>query len=80
MRTTVEISDEQHRALLAIARRRGMRGFSPLVREAIDQYLQALRGVGLEEALALEATLTSDEADRLRRRIAEAWEPWRSSS
>jgi hypothetical protein len=31
MRMTVEISDEQHQALRAIAHRRGVRGFSVLV-------------------------------------------------
>lgn len=36
MRTTVEITAEQHRALSAIAQRRGLRVFSTLVQEALD--------------------------------------------
>ena len=39
MRTTIELSDEQRSALLALAGRRGLRGYSSLVAEALAQYL-----------------------------------------
>ncbi len=39
MRTTIELSDEQRGALLALAGKRGLRGYSILVREALAQYL-----------------------------------------
>ena len=56
MRTTVEISAEQHRALSAIAQRRGVRGFSVLVQEALDTYLANLDAnevdMGMTEVLA----------------------------
>ena len=42
MRTTVEITDAQHRALSTVARSRGLRGFSQLVQEALDGYLRDL--------------------------------------
>ncbi len=41
MRTTVEITDEQRAALVELAARRGLRGFSLLVQEALDAYLEA---------------------------------------
>lgn len=40
MRTTIELSEEQRSELLRIAAKRGLKGFSPLVQEALDEYLQ----------------------------------------
>ncbi|MBI5244905.1 MAG: hypothetical protein HY922_14660 [Elusimicrobia bacterium] len=39
MRTTIELTDEQRGALLELAGRRGLRGYSSLVQEALDRYL-----------------------------------------
>jgi hypothetical protein len=39
MRTTVEMKPEHRRALRAMAARRGYRGFSAVLEEAIDTYL-----------------------------------------
>lgn len=39
MRTTIELSDEQRSALLALAGKRGLRGYSSLVQEALARYL-----------------------------------------
>jgi len=39
VRTTVEISARQHRALSALAQQRGLRGFTQLVQEALDSSL-----------------------------------------
>lgn len=80
MRTTVEITDEQHVALAALAARRGVRGFSVLVREAIDQYLAEQSGEDLEAVLALRGVLTPEEGEALERRIAEAWATWPTAS
>jgi hypothetical protein len=79
MRTTVEISDAQHRSLTDLAARRGLRGFSPLVQEAIEQYLDACGGPDLEAALSLRGSISDDEAASLRERIEEAWTAWRST-
>lgn len=80
MRTTIEISPEQHRVLNDLATRRGVRGFSGIVQEAIDLYLQSLAGDDLEAALALEGSLSDEDAAQLRARIDEAWQTWRSAS
>jgi predicted CopG family antitoxin len=79
MRTTVEITDEQHRALSAIAQRRGIRGFSALVQEALDGYLANLRTDEVDLLLRLEGTLTDSEAHEVRTRIDEARATWRAS-
>jgi hypothetical protein len=78
MRTTVEITDEQHRALSAIARRRGVRGFSPLVQEALDGYLANLHTDEVDLLLGLEGALTDSEAQEIRSRINEVRTTWRA--
>lgn len=80
MRTTVEITDEQHLALTALAARRGIRGFSTLVREALDQYLAEQRGEDLDALLAMKGALSPEEGEELERRIAEAWATWPTAS
>ncbi len=79
MRTTVEISDEQHRALSAVAQRRGIRGFSILVQEALDAYLADLETDEVETLLALEGTLSESDADEMRTRIDDVRNTWRAS-
>lgn len=71
MRTTVEIPDEQYRALRVLAARRGLRGFSALISEAIDLLLDRQDEQGLADALALRGTLSEREADALEQTVAE---------
>ena len=67
-------------ALAALASKRGVRGFSRLVEEAIDLYLAEQRRDRLDEALSLEGALSDEQAQELERRIAEAWATWRPAS
>lgn len=41
MRTTIELSDPVYRRLKAAAVGRGLRGFSPIVEEALGEYFQS---------------------------------------
>lgn len=79
MRTTVEITDEQHRALSAIAQRRGVRGFSLLVQEALDHYLSSLKTDEVDHLLRLEGTLTEADVREVRGRIKDTRAAWRAS-
>ncbi len=79
MRTTVEISDAQHRALAVIARHRGIRGFSQLVQEALDAYLRDLDVDETDLLLSLEGVLDEQEAAAVRGRIDQARDTWRAS-
>ncbi|MGH3532625.1 MAG: hypothetical protein ACRDUT_11085 [Mycobacterium sp.] len=79
MRTTVEITDEQHRALSAIAQRRGVRGFSALVQEALDGYLANLDADEIDILLGLEGVLTESDVQELRSRIDDVRTTWRAS-
>lgn len=78
MRTTVEIRDEQRARLLEIAARRGEKGFSGLVREAIDRFLEEEDRRDRAVATSIEAlgSLDADSANRMRdvaRRLRESW-------
>lgn len=79
MRTTIEITDAQRSKLLALAARRGMKGFSALVREALDEYLEARRtdSASIAAALATKSSLTPQEADELAASCAIIRETWR---
>jgi hypothetical protein len=58
MRTTIEMRDEHRAALLEIAARRQLKGFSELVEDAIASYLKAdaARRARRRQALALKGT------------------------
>ena len=79
MRTTIELTPEQHEGLSALAVRRNLRGFSALVQEAVDAYLSAHADKHLEVLLALEGSVTDEEAGEIRERIADLWSSdWRT--
>jgi hypothetical protein len=78
MRTTVEITPEQRARLMAMAARRGEKGFSKLVQEALDAYLRQATAEteARRRALMLNGSLDAREADGLRaatRGIRESW-------
>ena len=79
MRTTVEITDAQRAGLLDLAARRGEKGFSRLVQEAVDRLLADERaGKGrVEAALALEGSMTAEAADELTASVARLRSNWR---
>lgn len=79
MRTTVEITEDQHRALSVVAQRRGLRGFSQLVQEALDAYLRDLGTDEVDLLLSLEGSLDEREEQELRARIDAAKATWRAS-
>ncbi len=79
MRTTVEISAEQHRALSTLAQRRGLRGFSQLVQEALESYLRDLGDDEIGALLDLEGMLGEREEAELRARVGAARATWRAS-
>lgn len=79
MRTTIEITDEQRARLLELAARRGVKGFSPLVQEAVDLYLESQAGRSEEVRLALAAIGSLDEkaATALRESAKSSRASWR---
>lgn len=78
MRTTIEIGDEQRARLLELAARRGEKGFSGLVREALDLYLRdQQRHHAVERAVSLRGYLSDDEAEDLEAATVRVRSQWR---
>lgn len=79
MRTTVEIPDRLRAALHATAARRGLRGFSKLVEEALDHYFQKLASndEAVAEVLALGGSWDDDDAELAREGLKELRSTWR---
>jgi len=71
MRTTVEISDEHRAQLLKLAAQRGEKGFSSLIREALDLYMKQHRArrEAVASALQVEGSFSDDEADALQESV-----------
>jgi metal-responsive CopG/Arc/MetJ family transcriptional regulator len=79
VRTTIELKPEHRAKLLEVAARRGEKGFSTVIAEALQAYLEniAAKERLRRRALALRGSLPKAEADRLRHDAAELREHWR---
>jgi hypothetical protein len=79
MRTTVEMKPGHRKALIAIAADRGEKGFSGVLADAIEVYLEGKleREKQLEEFRSLRGSLTDKEAEDLRARTRAIREHWR---
>lgn len=79
VRTTIEIKAEHRARLLEIAARRGEKGFSTVVREAIEVYLQeqARNEEIREKALRVGGSFNSKDTATLRRNVAAIRTHWR---
>lgn len=79
MRTTVEISDEYRAKLLELAARRGEKGFSGLVQEAVAKYLAEAerREDTVREAQQVLGKLTEAEARALDEAVQRLRARWR---
>jgi Arc/MetJ family transcription regulator len=79
MRTTIEIRDEYRARLVEIAARRGVKGFSTIVEEALESYLgrEGGRDETRRRALAVRGALSGEEAEELARRATAVRKLWR---
>lgn len=79
VRTTIEITEAQRAELLKIAGNRGEKGFSAVVREALDMYLKnhASRAESVRAALGVRGALSDEEGDSLEQEVAVIRRNWR---
>jgi hypothetical protein len=79
MRTTIEIKPEHRAKLLELAARRGEKGFSGLIAEALEGYLAGDQETGRlrRRALRRRGALPKAEVERLRRDTTALREFWR---
>ncbi len=82
MRTTVELTPENHTALRELAARRGEKGYSRIVNDAIDRYVHADTQERRARAIAaLESSqgiISDEEGEELQANIRKWRESWRS--
>jgi hypothetical protein len=79
MRTTVDMKAEHRSALLAMASRRGQKGFSDVLGEAIEDFIKGEAGREKKRATirSVAGSLTKKEAEELRLTMRELRESWR---
>ena len=78
MRTTVEIPDSQRAQLLALAARRGEKGFSALVQEALERFLRDQQEQGaVQRALSVRGCLSAREGAELEAATTRIRSRWR---
>ena len=79
MRTTIELRDDQRARLLEIAARRGEKGFSGLIQEALDRYFADLvaQEDRIREALAMIGAVGDDGADHMENALKQLRGGWR---
>jgi metal-responsive CopG/Arc/MetJ family transcriptional regulator len=79
MRTTVELPDHLRARLLELAARRGLKGFSQLVQEAVEQYLAQAGATDdrIDRAIDVLGTLDGEQAEELQRSVEELRRRWR---
>lgn len=79
MRTTIELSEEHRAELLRLAAKRGLKGFSCIVQEALEEFLkrEARRVDLIEAAVALKGSLTGEAGAAWEARTSALREHWR---
>jgi predicted DNA-binding protein len=79
MRTTIEIPDEQRARLLQLAAERGEKGFSGLVQEALEMYLDDLdrRAKRIRDALSVLGKLDDASAKQMEETVRKLRKSWR---
>jgi hypothetical protein len=79
VRTTIEIKPEHRTRILALASNRGEKGFSNVIAEALEFYLEAegSRASAIQKALALKGSMQVTEATGLRTRTRKIRTNWR---
>ena len=79
VRTTVEMKPEHRAALISIAAKRGHKGFSAVLAEAIDTYLHSQDNPEKRTArlLSLAGSISPEEGERMKRYAARLRKNWR---
>ena len=79
VRTTIELRAEHRAKLLELAARRGEKGFSSVIAEAIEDFLKdrAAKDHLRSRAIKLRGSMTASQAEGLRRNAAAMRKLWR---
>ena len=78
MRTTIELSDDLIAALHALAVRKGYRGYSRIMEEAVKHYLHNLekKGGAWSVLMKMRGSWSTEEAEETRKKLEEIRTNW----
>ena len=81
MRTTIELSNDHRSSLHSLAARRGLRGYSKLIQEAVDLYIQEMTAKegNTEHLLKMRGTWNKEEARKFQNKLREVRGNWKIS-
>jgi metal-responsive CopG/Arc/MetJ family transcriptional regulator len=79
MRTTIELSNDHRSSLHSLAARRGLRGYSKLIREAVDLYIQEMTAKegGAKRLLQMRGTWNKEDARTFQKKLREIRKNWK---
>lgn len=79
MRTTIEISDKHRSILLSLAAEKGLRGYSGIIKEALDYYFghQSKIEGRKRKILKMEKSWNAEETEEVRFNLAELRKNWK---
>ena len=79
MRTTIELSNNHRSFLHSLAARRGLRGYSKLIQEAVDFYIQqmATKEGNTKHLLTMRGTWNKEDTRKFKNRLREIRRNWK---
>ena len=79
MRTTIELSNDHRSSLHSLAARRGLRGYSKLIQEAVDLYIQEMtaKKVNAKHLLRMRGTWNKEDARKFQEKLRGIRRNWK---
>jgi metal-responsive CopG/Arc/MetJ family transcriptional regulator len=79
MRTTIELTNDHRSSLHSLAARRGLRGYSKLIQEAVDLYIQEMMAKEGNARLLLKmrGTWNKEDSRKFQKKLREIRKSWK---
>ena len=79
MRTTIEVSDRHRIILLSLSAERGLRGYSSIIQEALDYYIehQIRTKDAKRDILKMKGSWETEETKKVKSKLIELRENWK---
>ena len=79
MRTTIEVSDRHRIILLSLSAQRGLRGYSGIIQEALDYYIehQIRTKDAKRDILKMKGSWETEETKKIKSKLTELRENWK---
>jgi len=79
MRTTIEISNRHRSILLSLAAQKGLRGYSGIIQEALDYYIEhkTRSADAKRDILKMKGSWKAEETKKIRSKLTELRENWK---